>query len=128
MGKVAALAALLDCTEERSQAVRTFSGIQGSVFLSDDEALDVFARNPASQPTGNIVAFPSAQPHRLGDVSVTTDDVLEYCVSQIQRAQTPNEHRAAVALTWELLKSTGLAEQFKVLTAALNAKDELINS
>jgi acyl homoserine lactone synthase len=128
MGKVAALAALLDCTEERGQAVRAFSGIEGSVFLSDDEALALFARNPASQPSGKVVTFPQAQPDEGTKVSVSTDEVLEYCVSQIRKARTPEEQRAAVDLAWNLLDSTGLAEQFKVLTAALQTRDELINS
>ena len=128
MGKVAALAALLDCTDERSQAVRTFSGIEGSVFLSDDEALEIFARNPVSQSSGTVVTLPDAQPREATKVSVTTDEVLEYCVSQIQKAQTPSEHQAAVKIARDLLNSTGLAEQVRTLAAALNTKDELINS
>ena len=125
MGKVAALAALLDCTDERGEAVRAFSGIEGSVFLSDEEALALFARNPASQPSGNVVTFPQAQPDEGTRVSVSTDEVLEYCVSQIQAARTEEEQRAAVAVVWELLSSTGLAQQFRVLTSALKTRNEL---
>ncbi len=49
MGKVCALAALLDCSDERSRAVRAFAGIEESVFLTDEDALELFSRNPAAQ-------------------------------------------------------------------------------
>ncbi|MBC7132619.1 MAG: autoinducer synthase [Roseovarius sp.] len=39
MGKVPALAALIDCTEERVARIREFAGITGDVFLTDEEAL-----------------------------------------------------------------------------------------
>lgn len=58
MGKVSALAALLDCSEERSRAVRAFAGIEGSVFLTEEEALALFARNPASRGTEEMLPPP----------------------------------------------------------------------
>lgn len=39
MGKVPALAALLDCTDERINRIREFGGVTGDVFISDDAAL-----------------------------------------------------------------------------------------
>ncbi|MCE8536232.1 autoinducer synthase [Ruegeria pomeroyi] len=47
MGKVPALAALLDTGEERVERVRQFAGIAHDVFLSDDEALALFNRTHA---------------------------------------------------------------------------------
>ncbi|MBE0452106.1 acyl-homoserine-lactone synthase [Roseovarius autotrophicus] len=39
MGKVPALAALLDCTDERIERIRAFSGIETDVFIPDEAAL-----------------------------------------------------------------------------------------
>ena len=39
MGKVSALAALLDCTDERIGKVRAFAGIDGDVMLDEDAAV-----------------------------------------------------------------------------------------
>jgi acyl homoserine lactone synthase len=36
MGKVVALAALMDCSEERVASIRAFSGIHGNVFAQQD--------------------------------------------------------------------------------------------
>jgi acyl homoserine lactone synthase len=36
MGKVVALAALMDCSEQRVASIRAFSGIEGSVFAQQD--------------------------------------------------------------------------------------------
>lgn len=50
MGKVSAMAALLDCSEERIARVRAFSGITGDVFATEDavEALRAGAMVPHS--------------------------------------------------------------------------------
>ncbi len=77
MGKVPALAALLDCTEERIGRLRRFAGIAGNVFLSEDQALALQAKSKAQQ-----------MPPQLED----------YCRDQIASARTEGERAAAVAL------------------------------
>jgi N-acyl-L-homoserine lactone synthetase len=42
MGKVTAMAALMDCSEERIAAVRGFAGIEGNIILSEEAALAQF--------------------------------------------------------------------------------------
>ena len=39
MGKVVAMAGLIDCTPERSERIRAFSGIQGNIFAQQDMTL-----------------------------------------------------------------------------------------
>lgn len=124
MGKVPALAALLDCTEERGQAVRAFSGIEGTVFLSDDEALALFARNPASRPSGNVVPFPARDTTKT---SVTTAEILSYCVNLIRMTEGAEERREACQVARELLIRMGLAEDIEALAQALRAPTEAAN-
>jgi acyl homoserine lactone synthase len=47
MGKVPAMAALLDCSDERIDRVRKFAGISENVFLSDAAALALFEKGEA---------------------------------------------------------------------------------
>ncbi|MCE8516975.1 autoinducer synthase [Ruegeria pomeroyi] len=58
MGKVPALAALLDTGEERVERVRQFAGIAHDVFLSDDEALALFNRTHAGADEDAASATP----------------------------------------------------------------------
>ncbi|MBK0327021.1 GNAT family N-acetyltransferase [Rhodobacteraceae bacterium F11138] len=60
MGKVTAMAALMDCSDERIESVRAFSGIRHDVFATDE---DIHARRsarmnrqkaPASKPIGDL--------------------------------------------------------------------------
>jgi acyl homoserine lactone synthase len=117
MGKVSALAALLDCTEERGQAVRAFSGIEGNVFLADDEALDLFAQGPAGRDGGNVLPFPAAQA-RDDRRAVTAGEVFDYCADLVASAETEAERHQALAIASDLLAATGLGRQVRQLAAA----------
>ncbi len=77
MGKVKALAALIDSTEERISRVRAFAEIQGDVFVSEDEV------------EANI------QPPIHLDMS---DSLREYCFEQLESANSERERAAARAL------------------------------
>ncbi|EAQ23244.1 acyl-homoserine-lactone synthase [Roseovarius sp. 217] len=77
MGKVPALAALLDCTDERINRIREFGGVEGDVFITDDAAL----------------ALPAVAAH------VKPKSPLEdYCDEQISAATTDKERLAALRL------------------------------
>ena len=77
MGKVDAVAALLDCSDERIDRIRAYAGIEGEVFLTDEEALELDARRK----------------------SVPTRSDLEiYCDEQIAAASTSEERVAALRL------------------------------
>lgn len=82
MGKVKALAALVDCTDERIAKVRAFAGIKGNIFLPEDEVATVIT--PAVETRVN----PALQ---------------EYCIDQIASAEDDREHAAAVSLQKALL-------------------------
>ena len=107
MGKVSAMAALLDCTEERVERVRRFAGIEGNVFLTEDEALALFEKSQAKAAT-NVVPLrrEAAEPPRS---AVSLDEVMSYCVDQIRSAKTLEERSAALAVVREVLKATEAA-------------------
>lgn len=88
MGKTSALAALLDCTNERIDRIRAFAGIEGEVFLTDEEALALpaIARASASAPKSHLE---------------------EYCDEQIAAAATEHERVAALRLKAALADKVG---------------------
>ncbi len=77
MGKVKALAALIDCSEERIQKVRNFAGITGNIFLPEEEVASALAI------TNDAVLDPT---------------VAAYCRDQIDAATNERERAAAIAL------------------------------
>ena len=77
MGKTKALAALLDCTDERIDRIRAFSGIEGDVFISDEEAFALPAIARAAAPKSELET---------------------YCDEQIAAATTATERLAALRL------------------------------
>ena len=83
MGKVPALAALLDCTEERISRIRAFANIKHDVFVAEDEILA--AANYQSEV-------------QSADSSTQLIDLNGYCQEQINAAQTESERGAALAL------------------------------
>lgn len=91
MGKTSALAALLDCTDERIDRIRAFAGIEGDVFLTDEEALALPAIAGAHAPKSQLE---------------------EYCDEQIEFAATDEERLAALRL------KAALTEQIHAQTNA----------
>ncbi|WP_311638438.1 acyl-homoserine-lactone synthase [Roseinatronobacter bogoriensis] len=87
MGKTKALAALLDCSEERIARVRAFAGIEGDVFV-DEDALSArrALRAKAASMSGNL-----------------STEVLQYLIEQLDAATTEHEVSAALALAEQLV-------------------------
>lgn len=87
MGKTKALAALLDCSEERIARVRAFAGIEGDVFIDEQ----VLTEQRAARAKANSV------PDNV------TADVAQYLIEQIDNATNEQELAAALALAEQLL-------------------------
>lgn len=77
MGKVDALAALLDCSDARIDRIRAHAGIEGDVFLTEEQALELASRR-------------ESVPER--------SDLETYCDEQIAAATTSDERVAALRL------------------------------
>lgn len=91
MGKVKALAALCDCSDERIDKVRAFAGIEGDIFVGEDEV--AAARTPES-------------------AEMLSARLRAYCAEQIANATSEHERVAAMALRQalhETLRSRGKA-------------------
>ncbi|WP_425083022.1 acyl-homoserine-lactone synthase [Ruegeria profundi] len=98
MGKVSALAALLDCTDERIDAIRDFAGIKTDVFLEEDKALELF--NSKKQVEQN----PANRDHK------PLTELEKYFVEQMNAARTEAERQDVLRLI-ETLSNTFTPEQ-----------------
>ncbi len=92
MGKVSALAAMLDCSEERIERVREFAGITHDVFLTEEEALKVFSK---SQP---ITSEIKDQPVPANQDTKPLNMLEKYFAEQMQAAQTEEDVQAVIKL------------------------------
>lgn len=77
MGKVKALAALVDCTDERINKVRAFAGIEGDIFLPEEIAAEVCQSQ---------------------DFDILESEMQEYCDAQLEAATTERERSDALAM------------------------------
>jgi acyl homoserine lactone synthase len=107
MGRVPAMAALLDCTAERIARIRALAGLAGEVLATDEEAL---ARLAAAGRVGAAAragrprrASPSSPARVAGRAAVRAGDVYSYCVDQIRSARSEAEREAAFAVVRALL-------------------------
>ena len=98
MGKVSALAALLDCSDERISGVRDFAGIHHDVFLDEEKALALFEAKKA--PNNN----PANRDHK------PLTDLEKYFVEQMNAAKTEAERQDVLRLI-ESLTDTFTPEQ-----------------
>ena len=80
MGKVSAMAALLDCSDERIGKIRAFAGIEGDIFVSDQRAFEL---SDDHTPT-----VPAAKTARLTNADRMRKLLEEYCDDQIAEAAT----------------------------------------
>ncbi|WP_171099771.1 acyl-homoserine-lactone synthase [Ruegeria sp. HKCCD7255] len=96
MGKVVAMAAMMDCSEERIAGIRAYAGIEHDVFLSEDAALALFARSKSLAPAN--------QDHK------PLTDLERYFVEQISASTTEDERMATLKLI-ETLTDTFSPEQ-----------------
>ncbi|WP_209503550.1 MULTISPECIES: acyl-homoserine-lactone synthase [unclassified Ruegeria] len=98
MGKVSALAALLDCTDERISGLREFAGIHENVFMDDEEALALFAAKKAATQS------PANQDHK------PLTELEKYFVEQMSAARNEAERQDVLKLI-EALSDTFTPEQ-----------------
>lgn len=96
MGKVSAMAALLDCTDERINRVRAFAGIHEDVFATPEQ-LDALMDQP-----------------EVALAALTAEDMAEYLRDQLATCESDEERMAALALCLELADS----DEFRSTTEA----------
>ncbi len=114
MGKVTAMAALMDCSNERIQAIRDFADIRHDVFLTEDDALALFHRNrektadrAEAAASSNRIETEKAEQMPNTPNAPYTDALQRYCYEQILNAKSQSEVDAAQALIEALSESIG---------------------
>lgn len=106
MGKVSAMAALLDCSDERIARVRAFAGISHDVFGTEEERAALKDADATPARLEPHPAFAMLDPAPSG--SPELDLVADYLRVQMAESTSATEYEAAHALMRELAKS----EQF----------------
>ncbi|SHE55938.1 acyl homoserine lactone synthase [Ruegeria intermedia] len=86
MGKVVAMAALMDCSEERISSIRNYAGIDHDVFLSDEQARNLFDKIETAQMS------PANRDHK------PLTELETYFVEQMAAAKTEPERQAVLNL------------------------------
>ncbi len=99
MGKVVAMAALMDCSDERIAGIREYASIEHDVFLTEDQALERFAR-------GKVETLPCAA---NSDYQPLTE-LEKYFVEQMSAARNEAERQDVLKLI-EALSDTFTPEQ-----------------
>lgn len=105
MGKVTAMAALMDCSDERIASIRNYSDIRHDVFLTEQQALERFARRAVEEPAPTALATPAAN-HDHKPMSA----LERYFAEQMAAAQNDQEVQAVTDLI-DALSDTISTEQ-----------------
>jgi len=85
MGKVVAMAALMDCSDERISGIRDYAGIDHDVFLTDEQALELYQGAKAKPEVANLDHQPLSQ-------------LEKYFVEQMNSATTKAEVTSVLKL------------------------------
>lgn len=111
MGKVSAMAALLDCTQEKIDRIRAFAGIEGNIFATEAQADAIADPQPKPRAPGAYATVMRKLAAKHAEASSHhkqfTRSLEIYCREQMQNAQTSEEVGAARELM-DLLQSAGL--------------------
>lgn len=120
MGKVVAMAGLLDCTDERLESVRGYSGIRYDVFMTTPQVDSVEASMKAKAEAGSAVrtggiviqfpvkkqaAAPSIDTLRRQVDAIRHPDLRSYCLEQIETAHERHSFMATAKLVEEVVRS-----------------------
>jgi acyl homoserine lactone synthase len=102
MGKVHAMAALLDCSDDRIDRISRFAGIEGEIFVDDirEQTLSDVGRTEAALDEASVPVS-----HKARASYGTQSLIEEYCCDQVAEAATEDELDAARRLTDKLLEA-----------------------
>jgi len=106
MGKVSAMAALLDCSEDRIERTRQFAGIEGEIFVDPERA-------KALSDEGKLrdgIPAEDADAKQVVVARSSQELLQEYCEEQIADAATHEELSAAKQLSKTLIAAKILVE------------------
>ena len=105
MGKVTAMAALMDCSDTRISQIRAFSNITHDVFTPEEAILEVFtaaqiANRKHEAPSGaTCIAMPKRVNSTADKSAEFSSDLSDYLTDLLQGADSAEELEATRALT-----------------------------
>ena len=101
MGKVPAMAALLDCSDERIGRVRNFAGIDHDVFATPEQ-------------------IEALKDKRVPERALSADEIVAYLREQMRGAETEKDRDATMALMVELSQNDSFSDLRGELSRILN--------
>lgn len=105
MGVVKAMAALMDCSDERIASIRKFAEIDHDVFMRDDDALALFEAGQDAKVRANSLA---AEIESVSEAPVAqVSDLQRYCYEQFLNAESEKDAKAAAELLKILSQKIG---------------------
>ncbi len=108
MGKVPAMAALLDCSDERIEKIREFAGIEGNVFMDEDKAEALADPKKPAIDSSKLDAIHVASTQPAWDTSGLLE---QYCRDQASAAESRDELHAANRLAGVLFDEGMITRQ-----------------
>lgn len=128
MGKVVAMAALMDCSDERIQGIREFAEIEHDVFLTDEQALALFNKNrqPEVEAATNVThLFPAMADKQAVQAPEQYSSALQqYCYEQMMDAEKQEDIDAALKLMEALADKIGTSNPAELYRLARQAQAE----
>jgi len=119
MGKVPAMAALLDCSDDRIDRLRAFAGIPHDVFAGAAELARLRDQTTAT-PELRVVASADTGDCRPQKDVLRTEQVAEYLSDQIRSSATSSEYEAARALMERLTQSAQFPQLERMFKQAVD--------
>lgn len=121
MGKVPAMAALLDCSDERIGNLREFADIQHDVF-ADEAEMALLKDSPLPEPSEeNVVYHPAfAAGPFTARAALNAEQIAEYISDQFHNSATASEYEATQALLQRLTKREQFRDLEKMLERAVH--------
>lgn len=118
MGKVSAMAALLDCSDERINRVRAFADITYDVFGTEAERAKL---KDADAPAAKLDPHPAfAMLDEAQSAPPELDMIADYLRVQLADSTSPSEYEAAKALMDQLSRSKQFSGLDRLLAQSLH--------
>lgn len=108
MGKVSAMAALLDCSDERINKIKDFAGIEGDVFMDETQAA---ALADPVEPVIDPSVMAAILAARAAPEQDSSSLLEQYCLDQATAANSRDELQAANRLAGVLFEEGMISHQ-----------------
>lgn len=121
MGKVPAMAALLDCSDERIGNLRAFAGIDHDVFADEAEMALLKDANMPAPSAGNVAYHPAFAASPFSPKSgLKAEQIAEYLTEQFRSSASVSDYQATQALMQRLTQREQFRDLERILERAVH--------